>query len=135
MNTHLCRLFHVLFICLLVYTNMFITSLIILANKLTLPCPCYIPHREYPYCQSPSLLVNWTYRAGKPMQYITSAYADKSWIIKPAKIAHTDETILTKHKNINKEIKLTNSQIIGFSRSALPTLKIFSLGMPTLDTK
>ena len=60
------------------------------------------------------------------MQYITSAevYADKSQIIMPTKIALTGGTILTKHKNINKETRSANSQIFGFSKSALLTLKI-----------
>ena len=71
------------------------------------------------------------------MQYITCAEvnADKSRIIKPAKIALTGGTILTKHKKINGEARSANSQIFGFCRSALLTLKIFSLGMLTLDTK
>ena len=62
------------------------------------------------------------------MQYISAeVYANKSRIIKPAKIALTGGTILTKHKNINKETMSANSQIFGFSRLVLPALKIFPL--------
>ena len=53
------------------------------------------------------------------MQYMTSTevYADKSRMIKPAKIALTGGPILTKHKNMNKETRLSNSQMFVFSRS------------------
>ena len=63
------------------------------------------------------------------MQHITSAevYADMSQIINPAKITLKGRTKLTKHRS--EATRSTNSQIF------LSFLKIFSLSMPTLDTK
>ena len=90
---------------------------------------------DYHY-QSLSSLVNWTYREGKPIQYITSmeVHAIKPRIIKHATIALAGGTILTNHWHITKR-KSANSKTFGFLSWLCRRLKTFFPSMPNLYTK